>query len=257
MAILEEFRNAQRETGFSVVQLILLMELSGAKDVYTYPLPEDQEIRDEDYILAMQDLIQRGYVEYTDNDDISGMASTLRISESGKALFGDMFHAEMVLESVSLWEGTLPTLIYFGRGTLCTVTVWDSMSGYIGVSRIERSKISEQLEEGGFLPSRPFSSIRDGKSALLYDKEMQNTLSRLKKNLGYCSVEDPPTYWAMLENVRCVLRTVLMRGSPVVRDFFVFLETEREPWIVTRGQEQWEAVPDSLEYRKNVWRCFL
>lgn len=257
MAILEEFRNAQREAGFSDIQLILLMELAGAEDVYTYPLPEDQEIRDEDYILAMQDLIRRGYVEYTDNDDPSGMAFPLRISESGKALFGAMFRAGMVLECVSLWEGTLPTLVYFGRDAFCTVTVWDSTSGYIGVSRIERARISEQLEEGGFLPSRPFFCIRDGESVLFHDQDMQNALTRLKGKLEYCSVEDPPTYWAMLENVRCVLRTVLLQGGPAVKDFFVFFETEREPWIVTRGQEQWEIVPDSLEYRENVWRCFL
>ena len=56
MAILETFKGTETEVGFSAVQIILLIELGQAQDAYTYPLPEEEDITDEDYILAAQDL---------------------------------------------------------------------------------------------------------------------------------------------------------------------------------------------------------
>lgn len=69
MGVLELISGAETDYEFTLLQLILLMELADAESVFTYPLPEDGEFTDEDYILAMHDLIGRGFVEVTEEAD--------------------------------------------------------------------------------------------------------------------------------------------------------------------------------------------
>ena len=54
MGVLELISGAETDYEFTLLQLILLMELADAESVFTYPLPEDGEFTDEDYILASE-----------------------------------------------------------------------------------------------------------------------------------------------------------------------------------------------------------
>ncbi|MDO5131592.1 MAG: hypothetical protein Q4D81_01260 [Eubacteriales bacterium] len=309
MATLEIIEGAEVEHGFSAVQLILLMELADAENVYTYPLPEDEDITDEHYILAMQDLMRRGLVEFegfeeieeeeeapegrntcrTQPEDVSssdrmhsgsgpeqaeGGSPAYRLSAAARTLLSPMFGASGMLEAVSAWEGTIPMLIYRGGGTACTASVWDGISGYIGISRMDAAELAQRLEDAGFLPGQPFDTVREARKALRYDDRTRENLARIMEGMT-CSTQDPAVFWAMQENVRCVLRPVSLSGG-IPDDsgrLCVFLETETESWIlmegipcaadpesaekVRRGQKGRTIIPDSLEARAGIWRELL
>ena len=107
MGVLELISGAETDYEFTLLQLILLMELADAESVFTYPLPEDGEFTDEDYILAMHDLIGRGFVEVTeeaDGEKREGLTGPVfSLSKKAADLFGNIFCAGLVLESVSAW----------------------------------------------------------------------------------------------------------------------------------------------------------
>ena len=144
MAIMESFTGAETEYGFSAVQIILLLELADAKNIITYPLPEEENITDENYILAAQDLMARGFIENTAGEGRGNCG--LRLTSKAMDLFESMIDPVCVVEVISAWTGVLPAAVYRGRGPFCTVSRWDSEGGYIGISRMDCSRIGEWLD---------------------------------------------------------------------------------------------------------------
>ena len=106
MAIMESFTGAETEYGFSAVQIILLLELADAKNIFTYPLPEEENITDENYILAAQDLMARGYIENTAGEGRGNCG--LRLTSKAMDLFESMIDPVCVVEVISPWTGVLP-----------------------------------------------------------------------------------------------------------------------------------------------------
>lgn len=268
MTVLKTLSDAEIEHGFSAVQIILLMEIAKAQDIYSYPLPEEETITDEQYIRAMQDLLARDFVENTGG---SGLGA-FRLTPKATDLFAPMLHPARVLEVMSAWEGTIPALIYRGEGPVCTLTRWDSASGYIGVSRLDGTRLGEWMEESGFLPGQPFADIREAENILKYDEQTKENRSRVLADL-IVHPEAPPSLWALQENVRCAVRSLAV--STGRRELYVFLETDTESWIITNaetgstGMDGMEnapdsdvlrglrMLPDSIEYRENIWRKLL
>ena len=268
MAIMESFTGAETEYGFSAVQIILLLELADAKNIFTYPLPEEENITDENYILAAQDLMARGYIENTAGEGRGNCG--LRLTSKAMDLFESMIDPVCVVEVISAWTGVLPAAVYRGRGPFCTVSRWDSEGGYIGVSRMDCSRIGEWLDVEGYLPEQPFESIREAQQSLQYDPLMEDNRFRVRKGL-ICHPQQPTALWALQENVRCAIRsyatsqtgtaakTLMQTGSDAAAvmqtgngghsmtgedtDFlttktesgalYVFLETDSESWILT------------------------
>lgn len=261
MGVLESVSGAETEYTFTFLQLILLMELADAESVFTYPLPEDGEFTDEDYILAMHDLISRGFVEVT--EEAAGVAApaapggssaepgtgeheeraaeektegaagpVCSLSKKAAGLFGSMFRAGQVLEAVSAWEGMLPSLLYRGASS-CLVTQWDLEDGYIYVRGIEASGPGIWLEEAGFLPGHPFETEREGEKALRYDAQTRESLDRIRSSI-VCPPDVPAPLWALQEDVRCVLRTA-QKTEDTPGKLAVFFETDTESWILLSG----------------------
>ena len=268
MAIMESFTGAETEYGFSAVQIILLLELADAKNIFTYPLPEEENITDENYILAAQDLMARGFIENTAGEGRGNCG--LRLTSKAMDLFESMIDPVCVVEVISAWTGVLPAAVYRGRGPFCTVSRWDSEGGYIGVSRMDCSRIGEWLDVEGYLPEQPFESIREAQKSLQYDPLMEDNRFRVRKGL-ICHPQQPTALWALQENVRCAIRsyatsqtgtaakTLMQTGSDAAAvmqtgngghsmtgedtDFlttktesgalYVFLETDNESWILT------------------------
>ena len=268
MAIMESFTGAETEYGFSAVQIILLLELADAKNIFTYPLPEEENITDENYILAAQDLMARGFIENTAGEGRGNCG--LRLTSKAMDLFESMIDPVCVVEVISAWTGVLPAAVYRGRGPFCTVSRWDSEGGYIGVSRMDCSRIGEWLDVEGYLPEQPFESIREAQKSLQYDPLMEDNRFRVRKGL-ICHPQQPTALWALQENVRCAIRsyatsqtgtaakTMMQTGSDAAAvmqigndghsitgedtDFlptktesgalYVFLETDSESWILT------------------------
>ena len=268
MAIMESFTGAETEYGFSAVQIILLLELADAKNIFTYPLPEEENITDENYILAAQDLMARGYIENTAGEGRGNCG--LRLTSKAMDLFESMIDPVCVVEVISAWTGVLPAAVYRGRGPFCTVSRWDSEGGYIGVSRMDCSRIGEWLDVEGYLPEQPFESIREAQKSLQSDPLMEDNRFRVRKGL-ICHPQQPTALWALQENVRCAIRsyatsqtgtaakTLMQTGSDAAAvmqtgngghsmtgedtDFlttktesgalYVFLETDSESWILT------------------------
>ena len=257
MGVLEIWEGAETEYVFNALQFILFMEFADAEDVYAWPLPEDEDLTDEDYILSMHDLIKRGFIEITEDEE-----PVYSLSLKARELFGDIFHAVTVLECVSAWEGILPCLIYRGASA-CTGTQWDLEEGYISVVRIDPSKLGTWLEEAGYLPDHPFETEKEAAKALKYDPQTKNALTGIRESI-VCTPEVPAPLWALQENVRCVLRAA-DESPDGCAGMAVFFETDTESWILTCGQESggygqerekegWEIVPDSRERRKRIWR---
>lgn len=268
MAIMESFTGAETEYGFSAVQIILLLELADAKNIFTYPLPEEENITDENYILAAQDLMVRGFIENTAEEGRGNCG--LRLTSKAMDLFESMIDPVCVVEVISAWTGVLPAAVYRGRGPFCTVSRWDSEGGYIGVSRMDCSRIGEWLDVEGYLPEQPFESIREAQKSLQYDPLMEDNRFRVRKGL-ICHPQQPTALWALQENVRCAIRsyatsqtgtaakTLMQTGAGAAAvmqigndghsitgegtDFlptktesgalYVFLETDSESWILT------------------------
>ena len=268
MAIMESFTGAETEYGFSAVQIILLLELADAKNIFTYPLPEEENITDENYILAAQDLMARGFIENTAGEGRGNCG--LRLTSKAMDLFESMIDPVCVVEVISAWTGVLPAAVYRGRGPFCTVSRWDSEGGYIGISRMDCSRIGEWLDVEGYLPEQPFESIREAQKSLQYDPLMEDNRFRVRKGL-ICHPQQPTALWALQENVRCAIRsyatsqtgtaakTLMQMGSDAAAvmqtgngghsmtgedtDFlttktesgalYVFLETDSESWILT------------------------
>lgn len=268
MAIMESFTGAETEYGFSAVQIILLLELADAKNIFTYPLPEEENITDENYILAAQDLMARGFIENTAGEGRGNCG--LRLTSKAMDLFESMIDPVCVVEVISAWTGVLPAAVYRGRGPFCTVSRWDSEGGYIGISRMDCSRIGEWLDVEGYLPEQPFESIREAQKSLQYDPLMEDNRFRVRKGL-ICHPQQPTALWALQENVRCAIRsyatsqtgtaakTLMQTGSDAAAvmqtgngghsmtgegtDFlttktesgalYVFLETDSESWILT------------------------
>lgn len=268
MAIMESFTGAETEYGFSAVQIILLLELADAKNIFTYPLPEEENITDENYILAAQDLMARGFIENTAGEGRGNCG--LRLTSKAMDLFESMIDPVCVVEVISAWTGVLPAAVYRGRGPFCTVSRWDSEGGYIGVSRMDCSRIGEWLDVEGYLPEQPFESIREAQKSLQYDPLMEDNRFRVRKGL-ICHPQQPTALWALQENVRCAIRsyatsqtgtaakTLMQTGAGAAAvmqigndghsitgegtDFlptktesgalYVFLETDSESWILT------------------------
>ena len=268
MAIMESFTGAETEYGFSAVQIILLLELADAKNIFTYPLPEEENITDENYILAAQDLMARGFIENTAGEGRGNCG--LRLTSKAMDLFESMIDPVCVVEVISAWTGVLPAAVYRGRGPFCTVSRGDSEGGYIGVSRMDCSRIGEWLDVEGYLPEQPFESIREAQKSLQYDPLMEDNRFRVRKGL-ICHPQQPTALWALQENVRCAIRsyatsqtgtaakTLMQTGSDAAAvmqtgngghsmtgedtDFlttktesgalYVFLETDSESWILT------------------------
>ncbi len=259
MAKMERFRGAETEYGFSAVQIILVLELADAENIYTYPLPEEEIISEESYILAARDLMARGFIENTQEGSLCG----LQLTAKARDLFESMIDPVRVVEVISAWSGTVPVLIYRGRGHVCTVSRWDSEGGYIGISLLDCGRIGEWLEEEGFLPGQPFESIREGQKALQYDPQMEESRSRIRGSL-VCHPQEPPSLWAIQENVRSAVKSyeispfmgngpgMLLSDSlafvqtaetgadtPCVftgagpGSLYVFLETDTESWILS------------------------
>lgn len=268
MAIMESFTGAETEYGFSAVQIILLLELADAKNIFTYPLPEEENITDENYILAAQDLMARGFIENTAGEGRGNCG--LRLTSKAMDLFESMIDPVCVVEVISAWTGVLPAAVYRGRGPFCTVSRWDSEGGYIGISRMDCSRIGEWLDVEGYLPEQPFESIREAQKSLQYDPLMEDNRFRVRKGL-ICHPQQPTALWALQENVRCAIRsyatsqtgtaakTLMQTGAGAAAmmqtgnggdsmtgegtDFlttktesgalYVFLETDSESWILT------------------------
>jgi hypothetical protein len=258
MAIMESFTGAETEYGFSAVQIILLLELADAKNIFTYPLPEEENITDENYILAAQDLMARGFIENTAGEGRGNCG--LRLTSKAMDLFESMIDPVCVVEVISAWTGVLPAAVYRGRGPFCTVSRWDSEGGYIGVSRMDCSRIGEWLDVEGYLPEQPFESIREAQKSLQYDPLMEDNRFRVRKGL-ICHPQQPTALWALQENVRCAIRsyatsqtgtdakTLMQTGNggdsmtgegtdflPTKTEsgaLYVFLETDSESWILT------------------------
>ena len=268
MAIMESFTGAETEYGFSAVQIILLLELADAKNIFTYPLPEEENITDENYILAAQDLMARGFIENTAGEGRGNCG--LRLTSKAMDLFESMIDPVCVVDVISAWTGVLPAAVYRGRGPFCTVSRWDSEGGYIGISRMDCSRIGEWLDVEGYLPEQPFESIREAQKSLQYDPLMEDNRFRVRKGL-ICHPQQPTALWALQENVRCAIRsyatsqtgtaakTLMQTGSDAAAvmqtgngghsmtgedtDFlttktesgalYVFLETDSESWILT------------------------
>ena len=268
MAIMESFTGAETEYGFSAVQIILLLELADAKNIFTYPLPEEENITDENYILAAQDLMARGFIENIAGEGRGNCG--LRLTSKAMDLFESMIDPVCVVEVISAWTGVLPAAVYRGRGPFCTVSRWDSEGGYIGISRMDCSRIGEWLDVEGYLPEQPFESIREAQKSLQYDPLMEDNRFRVRKGL-ICHPQQPTALWALQENVRCAIRsyatsqtgtaakTMMQTGSDAAAvmqigndghsitgedtDFlptktesgalYVFLETDSESWILT------------------------
>ena len=258
MAIMESFTGAETEYGFSAVQIILLLELADAKNIFTYPLPEEENITDENYILAAQDLMARGFIENTAGEGRGNCG--LRLTSKAMDLFESMIDPVCVVEVISAWTGVLPAAVYRGRGPFCTVSRWDSEGGYIGISRMDCSRIGEWLDVEGYLPEQPFESIREAQKSLQYDPLMEDNRFRVRKGL-ICHPQQPTALWALQENVRCAIRsyatsqtgtdakTLMQTGNGgdsmtgEGTDFlttktesgalYVFLETDSESWILT------------------------
>lgn len=278
MGVLEVWKGAETEYVLNALQFILLMELADAENIYSWPLPEEEDLTDEDYILAMHDLIRRSLVDVTEDGE-----PVYSLSPTAQILFGDVFHAVSVLECVSALEGSLPCLIYRGTASY-TVTQWDLEDGYICVCRIDPDGLGTWLEEAGFLPGHPFETEREGTKALRYDEQTQASLSKIRESI-VCTPEVPAALWALQEDVRSVLRTAAgPEGRP--GGMAVFFETDTESWILTclagdgerstargdeetgsagektgsgshqqvSGNEDWEIVPDSREKREKIWR---
>lgn len=204
MAIMESFTGAETEYGFSAVQIILLLELADAKNIITYPLPEEENITDENYILAAQDLMARGFIENTAGEGRGNCG--LRLTSKAMDLFESMIDPVCVVEVISAWTGVLPAAVYRGRGPFCTVSRWDSEGGYIGISRMDCSRIGEWLDVEGYLPEQPFESIREAQKSLQYDPLMEDNRFRVRKGL-ICHPQQPTALWALQENVRCAIRS--------------------------------------------------
>lgn len=258
MAIMESFTGAETEYGFSAVQIILLLELADAKNIFTYPLPEEENITDENYILAAQDLMARGFIENTAGEGRGNCG--LRLTSKAMDLFESMIDPVCVVEVISAWTGVLPAAVYRGRGPFCTVSRWDSEGGYIGISRMDCSRIGEWLDVEGYLPEQPFESIREAQKSLQYDPLMEDNRFRVRKGL-ICHPQQPTALWALQENVRCAIRsyatsqtgtaakTLMQTGNgghsmtgkdtdflPTKTEsdaLYVFLETDSESWILT------------------------
>ena len=258
MAIMESFTGAETEYGFSAVQIILLLELADAKNIFTYPLPEEENITDENYILAAQDLMARGFIENTAGEGRGNCG--LRLTSKAMDLFESMIDPVCVVEVISAWTGVLPAAVYRGRGPFCTVSRWDSEGGYIGVSRMDCSRIGEWLDVEGYLPEQPFESIREAQKSLQYDPLMEDNRFRVRKGL-ICHPQQPTALWALQENVRCAIRshatsptgtaakTLMQTGAGAEPEtgeetvilptktgsgaLYVFLETDNESWILT------------------------
>lgn len=274
MAILGAFRQAETEYGFSAVQIILVLELADAKNIYTYPLPEEGDISDESYILAAQDLMSRGFIESAEGE--KGSQYGLRLTPKAVNLFESMIDPVRVVEVVSAWTGTIPALIYRGRGPLCTVSRWDSAGGYIGISLLDPAEIGDWLDEQGFLPGQPFESIREAQKAMRYDPQMEEKRGQVMDNL-VCHPQEPPSLWALQENVRCAVKScgispgksavppempqpyseisgeAAEEASETAADtaqvftgsgpacLYVFLDTDTESWILTGTGENGEG----------------
>ncbi|MBP3874123.1 MAG: hypothetical protein J6E41_00240 [Lachnospiraceae bacterium] len=258
MAIMESFTGAETEYGFSAVQIILLLELADAKNIFTYPLPEEENITDENYILAAQDLMARGFIENTAGEGRGNCG--LRLTSKAMDLFESMIDPVCVVEVISAWTGVLPAAVYRGRGPFCTVSRWDSEGGYIGISRMDCSRIGEWLDVEGYLPEQPFESIREAQKSLQYDPLMEDNRFRVRKGL-ICHPQQPTALWALQENVRCAIRsyatsqtgtaakTLMQTGAGAEPEtgeetvilptktgsgaLYVFLETDNESWILT------------------------
>lgn len=258
MAIMESFTGAETEYGFSAVQIILLLELADAKNIFTYPLPEEENITDENYILAAQDLMARGFIENTAGEGRGNCG--LRLTSKAMDLFESMIDPVCVVEVISAWTGVLPAAVYRGRGPFCTVSRWDSEGGYIGISRMDCSRIGEWLDVEGYLPEQPFESIREAQKSLQYDPLMEDNRFRVRKGL-ICHPQQPTALWALQENVRCAIRsyatsqtgtaakTLMQTGAGAEPEtgeetvilptktgsgaLYVFLETDSESWILT------------------------
>ena len=245
-----------------------MLELADAKNIFTYPLPEEENITDENYILAAQDLMARGFIENTAGEGRGNCG--LRLTSKAMDLFESMIDPVCVVEVISAWTGVLPAAVYRGRGPFCTVSRWDSEGGYIGVSRMDCSRIGEWLDVEGYLPEQPFESIREAQKSLQYDPLMEDNRFRVRKGL-ICHPQQPTALWALQENVRCAIRsyatsqtgtaakTLMQTGSDAAAvmqtgngghsmtgedtDFlttktesgalYVFLETDSESWILT------------------------
>ena len=191
MAIMESFTGAETEYGFSAVQIILLLELADAKNIFTYPLPEEENITDENYILAAQDLMARGFIENTAGEGRGNCG--LRLTSKAMDLFESMIDPVCVVEVISAWTGVLPAAVY-------------REGGYIGISRMDCSRIGEWLDVEGYLPEQPFESIREAQKSLQYDPLMEDNRFRVRKGL-ICHPQQPTALWALQENVRCAIRS--------------------------------------------------
>lgn len=269
MAVLKAFKGTEIEHGFNVVQIILVLELADAKHIYTYPLPEEESISDENYIQAAQDLMARGFIENAQEE--GGSRYGLRLTPKAMNLFESMIDPVRVTEVISAWTGTIPALIYQGRGAACTVSRWDSAGGYIGISLLDPERIGEWLDEEGFLPGQPFETIREAQKAMRYDPKMQEIQRQVMDGL-VCHPQEPPSLWAVQKNVRCAIKSydispkktgaadasyVMPPDQKAVREaeekttseiteeteqlftgegpgcLYVFLDTDTESWILT------------------------
>ena len=270
MAVLETYKGTETEHGFSSVEIILLLELADARDTYTYPLPDEEDISDEHYILAAQDLTVRGFLEYGEEEDGS---EGLRLTEKALQLFDGMLHPVRVLEAFSIQGDIMPTLVYRGKDSSCTVSRWGSSDGYVGIIRMDCSMIGEWLEGEGFLPEQSFETVREAENVLKYEPQTEERGKQLMDRL-VCDPQEPPALWALQENVRSALKSVTVSQESMGKScVFVFLETETESWVLTdAGQDgvgkgnsaseeeekrTWSILPDSVEYRKEIWRKLL
>ena len=120
---------------------------------------------------------------------------------------------------------------------------------------------------------------------------MEKRGSQAKEGL-VCSSQEPPAVWALQENVRSALRSVEVSEDGEEKTCaYVFLETDTESWILTDAESRiladtgqggegkrsndpteaikrnnepdredggnWTLEPDSVEYRKEIWRKLL
>ncbi len=225
----------------SRTEFLMLLGLAGAGQVYSFPLPGRDEIKDEDLIRALYQLAKKGFLQ---------MGDVPALSPSIQRLLEMICQARWALQVIPGDGG--PQRICYLSGEQAAVAESSREGGELRLCLLSREELAQQIMAGS-IPAHPALDTDEESSRLLrFDEtakaEQETLLSGQLLSGREASLLVPAAELAEQSGVLAVLELFDIKKGRV-QERLLFLEGSVISWILRQGPDTCTAAPDTLEGR--------
>lgn len=224
---------------FSKIEFLVLLVLGHLEEVYSFRLPEKEEFRNEDFILALYQLVKKDCVRI-------GVGPIL--TEKMDWILEWIRTAERALVIVPSEDGIQRICYLSEKGVI--VTELARQNDEIRLRTFSKDGFREVFFEGTGISGRPVETEAEGQEIEAFHKKMQEERQRILSEEMELLEEDlyACVNWSEVQSAWEVLD--LRRKVPLKR--LVFRKGCMNTWVLEKTAQGLRLCHDSLEFREEL-----